>query len=257
MTLAEFKSWALEQKSVGKYTDGDFVGECVSLINQYCYRVLNVPAGEWGNAKDWATSKSVLAYFDKVGPAQAGDILVYGTELGKYGHIEIALDGNMSLQQNRGLDGKIKVQARLTKGLIAVLRAKGASKDMITDKDGDILRIIDSEIKLWDFNEVHSGRNDAAEKAAWIGKDFRQIISEGWREAEPRRVERQQALDFYRNVKPTLEARTSELSKALDIKQKEIDRLTAQLSMQSGDTTLLNDFGAVVVRLLARFGIKK
>jgi hypothetical protein len=124
MDLAEFKAWALAQGTVAKYNDGQFKGQCVSLVNQYCYRVLKVPADAWGNAKDWATNQSVAKYFDKVSNILPGDLLVYPEAFGNGdGHIAIAVGSGM-LDQNSDNDGKIKVHP-IWNGYSAILRAKG------------------------------------------------------------------------------------------------------------------------------------
>lgn len=124
MNLSQFKDWATQQKSVAKYNDGQFLGECVSLVNQYCYRVLGIPAGAWGDAKDWATNPSSLKYFDIVKDLQHGDVLVYPTA-GKYGHIEINLDNTNALGQNRHIDGKVHVDPIWTAYPYVILRKKG------------------------------------------------------------------------------------------------------------------------------------
>lgn len=135
-SLTQFKDWALAQGSVAKYNDGQYKGECVSLINQYCYRVLAIPAEAWGHAKDWATNPAPLTHFDKVGSVQAGDVLVYGATSGNpYGHIEIALGGGQALGQNRNLDGKVRVATMLT-NYSAILRSKnGGGDNMGTEQD--------------------------------------------------------------------------------------------------------------------------
>lgn len=127
MTLGEFQTWALSQGSVAKYNDGQYKGECVSLINQYCYRVLNVPADAWGHAAAWGndTNASVRTYFNKVGSVQAGDILVYTNLAVPYGHIEIALGNGQALGQNRNLDGRVRVSNVLA-GYSVILRPKTA-----------------------------------------------------------------------------------------------------------------------------------
>lgn len=56
----------------------------------------------------------------------------------------------------------------------------GGNEDMIKPGDEDILRIIATEVKGWDFNSTHNGSLDAREMAAWKGRDFRQLIREGW-----------------------------------------------------------------------------
>lgn len=127
MNLETFKNWALSQGQVGKFTDGGFVGQCVSLINQYLGRVYGISAGAWGNAVDWANNGNVNQYFDHVSSPQAGDIGVMGTNYGGgYGHIFIYLSPNTILEQNG------RVPLRVTTGgayanPIAILRRKGAA----------------------------------------------------------------------------------------------------------------------------------
>lgn len=125
MTLQEFKDWALEEGSVGKYDDGGFVGQCVSLVNQYCYRVLGVPAGVWGHAYAWANDNNPnRQYFDKVGDIQPGDVVVYGTNFTPdYGHIGIALGGGQILDQN-GHKSLAVATGALYNGYAAILRSK-------------------------------------------------------------------------------------------------------------------------------------
>jgi hypothetical protein len=125
MTLSEFKTWALSQGSVAKFDDGQFLGECVSLVNQYAHRVLGVPAGAWGNAGDWATSSTVAKYFDKVSTIKAGDILVYPSKAAPYGHIAIALNGSQMLDQNGDFGRKVAVRNIWANPVI--LRRKGSN----------------------------------------------------------------------------------------------------------------------------------
>lgn len=162
--LEQFRSWALSQGQVGKYDDGQYRGECVSLINQYCYRVLDVPAKAWGHAKDWASNAAPLAHFDKVSNVQAGDILVYpATSNNAYGHIEIALGHGQALGQNRHFDYRIR-QAALLGGYIAVLRKKGTPKggDMVTNED-QLNRLYDSVLRrprgAGEGNNVYLGKD--------------------------------------------------------------------------------------------------
>lgn len=126
MNLQEFTNWALAQGSVGKYDDGGFVGQCVSLVNQYCYRVLNVPAGAWGNAKDWANDNNPnRAYFGEVNNIQVGDVIVYGSNFGGgYGHIGVGLGNGQILDQNGRATLKVATGA-IYNGYIAILRRKG------------------------------------------------------------------------------------------------------------------------------------
>jgi hypothetical protein len=141
ITLESFKNESMAQVSVSKYTadpqlnswkDGGFLGECVSEVNQYCWRVLNVPAGSWGHAVDWWTNSNVLEYFDQVkdGSRQDGDILVWGDDkgswTGQYGHIAISYKGKL-LNQNWGNSRKVSINDFFSDGYLGALRLKGVT----------------------------------------------------------------------------------------------------------------------------------
>lgn len=127
ISFRDFINWARAQGSVAKYNDGNFLGECVSLINQYCWRVLNVPADSWGHAKDWGKNAIQREYFDVLDrgvPVQEGDILVYGEDFGGgLGHIELAINQKQAIFQNRNTNGRVGVGPILP-GFYAILRPK-------------------------------------------------------------------------------------------------------------------------------------
>jgi hypothetical protein len=129
MNLDQFKNWAVSQGSVAK-TNGQYAGECVSLINQYLFKVYGMNAGAWGNAKDWATNGTVATIFDKVSSPQAGDVGISGaTSTNPYGHIWIYLSPNQVLEQNGKVARSVSVNAPLFKP-IAILRKKGTKNNM-------------------------------------------------------------------------------------------------------------------------------
>lgn len=127
MNLAEFGSWALAQKSVANPTTNTYKGQCVSLIQQYLYKVFDKPYRAYGNAKDWAENYP-REYFDKL-PAntklQEGDVLVYGSNYGHgYGHIAL-IDVNMKFFDQNGIKPKmVSYQDKPFNGYICVLRPK-------------------------------------------------------------------------------------------------------------------------------------
>lgn len=135
MGLTTFTVQARAKMRVSKYggddkwKDGGYLGQCVSLINQYCWRVLSVPAGAWGHAISWGKlgNPYVAKYFDRLNVSatpKRGDILVYGAAFGGgLGHIEIYLGGGLSLYQNRNYTGTVGVGRRLS-GYYAILRKK-------------------------------------------------------------------------------------------------------------------------------------
>lgn len=107
MTFNEFTNWALAQGSVGKATDGQYVGECVSLINQYLSKVHGINAGAWGNAAAWANSNHpIRQWFTPVTRSQAGDIGV--STAGQYGHIWIYRDNDI-IEQNGRVARKVTI----------------------------------------------------------------------------------------------------------------------------------------------------
>lgn len=93
MDLDQFRIWALDQGVVCKHAGSGglpFCGECVSLINQYCWKVLSIQAMAWGHAKDWGNNAATLYFFDLVSSPRAGDIGVSdATRSNPYGHIRV------------------------------------------------------------------------------------------------------------------------------------------------------------------------
>lgn len=159
MTLQEFDAWALKQGSVAKYNDGQYKGQCVSLINQLCYRVFGIPADAWGHAVAWGYSNNaqVLKYFKPVsGTPQAGDVLVYPGTMGNgYGHIEYVGANGKAMFQNRNWNLRVGTGARLG-GYYRILRSRKAFKvkpapkkatTTYTVKRGDTLSSIAAKFK--------------------------------------------------------------------------------------------------------------
>lgn len=125
MILKEFENWALNKKSVGNPPpqNNSFEGQCVSLVQQYLYKVFGKTFKAYGNAKDWATNYP-KHYFKKVtGTLQAGDVLVYGSNYGKgYGHIAIVSSDKKFFDQNGTKSLKVAVASKIWSGYIAILR---------------------------------------------------------------------------------------------------------------------------------------
>ena len=161
MNLDQFKQWALSQGQVAKI-QGDYAGECVSLINQYLYRVYGITAGAWGHAKDWGTSAPVLQYFDRVGSPQAGDIVYWGPNLGGgYGHIGILLGSGMMLDQNGDGRGRVAVRPVFANPA-GYLRRKG------TTNQGVIMNTNDGK-ELY-LTGLHRPAESEAAASQWNGR---------------------------------------------------------------------------------------
>jgi hypothetical protein len=177
MNLSEFRDWSLAQGQVGKYDDGQYVGQCVSLVNQYCYRVLDVPAGAWGHAYAWANDNNPnRAYFDKVSSIQAGDVIVYGTNFTpSYGHIGIALGNGQLLDQN-GHSSLHVATGGLYNGYAAVLRKKGGSVNSPDTNKPDRDWVTAFVIQMWGYNPWDPASLDPG-KQDFLNKTYREIIN--------------------------------------------------------------------------------
>jgi hypothetical protein len=127
-TLQEFvPTW----NGRGNNSDGAYGYQCVDIVNQYVQDVLGERA--WGgNAIDKWTNFDA-SKFDRIvnTPSfvpQAGDIAIWGSLVGKYGHIAIFLDGGVnsfhSFDQNWPLGSLCHIQSHNYRGFLGVLRHK-------------------------------------------------------------------------------------------------------------------------------------
>lgn len=149
MTYAEFY-----KQYNGKHIDYDGVCgcQCVDLAKVYLNKVFNLKPGAWGNAVDYYTNfnahSTLVACFDRIAnnptfvPLQ-GDIVVWGTKTGKYGHIAICTgNGNTSwfesFDQNWPSGSKCKNVKHTYTGVLGFLRPKSRGKlfDYPTLKNG-------------------------------------------------------------------------------------------------------------------------
>lgn len=126
MNLAEFGDWGLKQGSVANPPpDNWFKGQCVSLIQQYLYRVFGKSFKAYGNAKDWATNypKDYFKKMSKNTKLQPGDVLVYGANYGGgYGHIAL-IDVNGNFYDQNGIKAKkVAYRSKPFSGYVCVLR---------------------------------------------------------------------------------------------------------------------------------------
>lgn len=132
MNLQEFGSWGLKQGSVANPAPNyKYKGECVSLIQQYLYKVFGKSFKAYGNAKDWSTNypKSYFIKLSKSSKLQPGDVLVYGSNYGGgYGHIGL-IDVNGKWYDQNGVKKKaIGYKDKPFSGYVCVLRPKNQDK---------------------------------------------------------------------------------------------------------------------------------
>lgn len=132
MNLQEFGSWGLKQGSVANPAPNNkYKGQCVSLIQQYLYKVFGKSFKAYGNAKDWANNYP-KSYFNKLSKStklQPGDVLVYGSNYGGgYGHIGL-IDCNGKWYDQNGIKSKkIAYRDKPFSGYVCVLRPKNQDK---------------------------------------------------------------------------------------------------------------------------------
>lgn len=100
MTLEEFI-----EKYDGKGIDFDYAYgfQCVDLFRQYCQDVLNIPQSPPTGSKGAVTIADTYLseYLDKIentttGVPKRGDIVIWGTKYGPYGHVAVFLDGDVN-----------------------------------------------------------------------------------------------------------------------------------------------------------------
>lgn len=132
MNLADFGSWALKQGSVANPAPNNkYKGQCVSLIQQYLYKVFGKSFKAYGNAKDWATNypKDYFTKLSKSTKLQPGDVLVYGSNYGGgYGHIALIDVNGKFFDQNGVKKLAVGYRDKPFTGYVCVLRPKNQSK---------------------------------------------------------------------------------------------------------------------------------
>lgn len=132
MNLGDFGSWGLKEGSVANPPPNNkYKGQCVSLIQQYLYKVFGKSFKAYGNAKDWANNYP-KSYFNKLSKStklQPGDVLVYGSNYGGgYGHIGL-IDCNGKWYDQNGIKSKkIAYRDKPFSGYVCVLRPKNQDK---------------------------------------------------------------------------------------------------------------------------------
>lgn len=120
--------------------DGAYGDQCMDLMHQYVFEVLGVTDGRVLAAP---AAKDVYLNFDNVvghdkfekiantptGVPQKGDIILWGTGIGPYGHVAIFLDGDAnkfrSFDQNFPTGSKCHLQDHTYTGVLGWLRFKG------------------------------------------------------------------------------------------------------------------------------------
>lgn len=136
--------------------DGVYPNQCMDLMHQYVNDVLGITdrrALSAPGAKDvylnYPNGVADDEYFDRIPVSpdqnpQPGDIIFWGTEVGKYGHVAICVSGDkrnfMSFDANFPLGSLPHIQKHTYKGVLGWLRPSGKEDTMslkLFRKDGD------------------------------------------------------------------------------------------------------------------------
>lgn len=108
MTLSEFITKTKGTKQA--LPNGNQLGQCVSLIQQYLIQVYNIPFKARGHAKNFGKNIVKEGLAKEVTTPVYGDIIVYNGSISNlfYGHIAIYIDDNYMYDQNNGTHDKYK-----------------------------------------------------------------------------------------------------------------------------------------------------
>jgi len=149
MTLDEFvKKYNDKKVEAGGSAGAEW--QCVDLANQYISEVLGLPKILWTNAIDFP--KKAGSNYDYIkntptGVPQKGDLIIWGSGAGQYGHIAIFLEGNVnsfkSFDQNWPLYSPCHVQGHYYKNVIGWMRPKGGSMGEQSPELKECLRLHD------------------------------------------------------------------------------------------------------------------
>jgi len=129
MTLDEFVTQYAGQWL--SYTVG-FKGECVQLMRRYVADVLALPQIPGVTSAFELWDKAQAEHWERIPNhvdnwPEAGDVVIWGTRVGQYGHVAVALAGAdvhafMSFDQNWPLHSPAHVQAHDYHGVLGWLR---------------------------------------------------------------------------------------------------------------------------------------
>ncbi len=173
---------------------GIYSGQCVSLIKALL-EFLGVPNPYAGRGNAISVDDTLL----REGIAANGVgwlTIVVNRDMGRifengvwnnYGHIWIDLQNEANFEQN---GAKALYTTKNTRPIqqgqqfVNLDKYISESEDgsLITKNDAAPMRVINSEVKGWDFNSTHSGAQDTRELNAWVGQPWVKHIMQAWGE---------------------------------------------------------------------------
>jgi len=120
------------KKYDGKFLDYDkaFGAQCKDVFSAYNKEVVGNPNYIYGDAKDMLVNGEASGVYVKVDTPQLGDVVIWGTQMGQWGHIAIFKSGTkssfVSFDQNYPLGSNCHFVNHTSRGVIGYLRAKNA-----------------------------------------------------------------------------------------------------------------------------------
>ena len=194
MNLREFENWALEQGSVANpEPNNKYKGECVSLIQQYLYKVFNKSFKAYGNAKDWENNYP-SDYFTKLNSNvkyQKGDVLVYGSNRGNgYGHMGLINSENKWLDQNGIKSRTVAYQDKPFSGYVCILRPINQNALGLSDNKFDVGNVYTTQVELYIREDAGIDKNiklvknitiNAKENAKFTDENRNAVLKPGTR----------------------------------------------------------------------------
>lgn len=220
---------------------GGITGQCVSLsqawaeVNgvtgspvfpvQYAYQM----AGSRPDFFTWEANK----VGDPNSKPQPGDIVVFNQSYGGgAGHTGVCVSSDgytMAIfQQNDPTGSGAYTKTYGFGGCSGWLRLKQGGS-MATKVTKETLRMIHSEMEGWPYKEVHAGKFDAQFWASWGGQDLEACMWDKWNKNEPYRNTREEALDYWRNKKKSVEDQVKSQQDQISKQAAEIASLKAQI----------------------------
>jgi len=165
----------------GKGIDWDnaFGFQCVDLYDQYCKEVIDAPIILVNGAKDiW--DKYPKEHFDRVqntpaGVPQKGDVVIWGEQLGQYGHVAIFVSGDVwsftSFDQNFPLGSMCHYQNHDYTGVLGWLHPKKILNNEIEQLKRTILTL-EQQVKssTQDCQSLKNALNDYKTRLAKIAE---------------------------------------------------------------------------------------
>ena len=182
MTYSEFVK---KYNGLGIDFDGYYGFQCMDLAHQYAVEVIGKDIPSAPGAKDvW--SKTVTGY-EKIpntptGVPQQGDIVIWGSDAGPYGHIAVFdhgdVNGFVSFDQNWPVNSLSHLQNHSYKGVLGWLRPKVAP---VPAPPSLPVNVITTEQAIRDAYQGLTGQQPSADELAYrLGqnKPLRELIDE-------------------------------------------------------------------------------